>query len=581
MNGNDERKKRPMRLPAIVFAVAMMLTVLCGSGAITQTVSAESPSAELELAPHYKDVTYVLDQVTLLQRFDTIGDWSKISDASLADSRLVMDADEGASITISGNLATYFESRLMFNSTNATVTMKLSDGTNYTAIAIAAAGTVTATFNNGSAQTVVVAASGAVKESWIKVGIEFTADGVVFTASNATALLGTKTFSTALLGFKDITSMEIKSTATGVVGYADYAFASITQTDFVAATLNDSKLNSDPALTEKFQKFKVAFTDDAVPATYSDESVTHALYGDNISDKSLASDRYLNETDMGEMLAAHAETKNEVTGTATYQGWEDLYNDNEDTLQTYLANEHDVSKDTVTVIDYYMDGVGLNYTFNSAMTDAVENAWFKYSQDMADNLGAQTSYSDEASVADSISGTMAFSVTGKDPVDLDYFYFPTSVEQKEFDDAMDDLSDQLREKTIGGLVIVPETFQNITLGAKTNPNAYATTPDGSVWNNAFQSIDSAYQATDAALGAILQGASYMVFDLDAMSAQLGWSVMEDGKLSSSPLTFASCYGSEVVAYGALIVLIAIPLVAIIVVGGVFGAKKVRGKKRNQ
>ena len=57
--------------------------------------------------------------------------------------------------------------------------------------------------------------------------------------------------------------------------------------------------------------------------------------------------------------------------------------------------------------------------------------------------------------------------------------------------------------------------------------------------------------------------------------------MEDGKLSSSPLTFASCYGSEVVAYGALIVLIAIPLVAIIVVGGVFGAKKVRGKKRNQ
>jgi hypothetical protein len=579
MNGTDETKHSPRKLLATVFAVAMLLTVLAGSGAITSTAAAASPDADLELVPHYKDVTYVLDPVTFDQRFDAIGSWEKTGDAELSDSRLVMDADEGAVLEIEDNLANYFEARLMFDSANATVTFKLTDGTNYTSIAIAASGAVTYALNNGTTATGSVAASGVAAGEWIKVGIEFTEAAVIFTAIDSTGdSLGSASIADAILTFDAVTEVSVKSAGVGVVGYADYAFGSLTQTEFVAAALDGTDLNSSPALEKKFQKFLVEFGQkDMVPGTYSDEAVTHALYGGEISDRTLASDRYLNQTDMGELLSAHKETVEPITGTATYKGWSDLQKDNEDTLLAYLADQHDVSKDQVTVIDYYMDGVALNYTFNSAMTDAVEQAWFDYSRDMADDLGAQTAYNDEAAV-NSVTGTMTMAIT-KQPTDLNYFYYPTSVEAAEFEDAMDVLSDRLREKTIGAAVMIPETFENITVASKTNPDAYAMDVDGSVWNNAMKDLDRAYQFTDAALGNILQGATYMLFDLDSMATAMDWSVMQDGKLTATPLTFASVYGSEVVVYSALVVLIAIPLVALLIVGGVFGAKKVKARKK--
>lgn len=580
MYGTDKTEHRPRKPLAIVLAVAMMLTVLTASGAITQTVSAASPDADLELVPHYRDVTYVLDPVTFSQRFDALGSWEKIGNVELVDSKLVMDADEGASLALKGNLANYFEARLQFNSTDAVVTYKLSDGTNYTSIIINAAGTVTCAYNNGSAATGNVAASGVVAAQWVKVGIEFGKDSVTFTAyDQAGASLGSKTVTDALLGFEDVAEVSITASGTGVIGYADYAFGSLTQTDFVAATLANKDLNSDPSKTQKFQKMKVEFGDrDMTPGTYSNEAVTHDLYGGKLSEKTLASDRYLNQTDMGELLASHKETIDPITGTATYQGWTDLQRDNEATLLNYLAAQHDVSKGTVTIIDYYMDGCSLNYSWNKAMTDAVEKAWFDYAKNMADKLGAQTAYKNEATVA-FLGGTTSLSI-GKSSSDLSYFYYPTSVESDDFEKAMDELSTKLREKTLGALVIIPESFENVTVASKTNPsNYYAMDTNGGVWNNMMKKLDKAYQATDATLGNILQGATYMLFDLDGMAESMGWEVMKNGKLTAAPLTFATVYGSEVVVYSALIVLIAIPIVALLVIGGVFGAKKVQAKRK--
>lgn len=583
MNGTEETKHRPRFLSAIFVAIAMVLTVLAGSGIITSTAAAASADAvDVELVPHYKDVTYVLDPVTFVQRFDALGDWEKIGNVELSDSRLVMDMNEGATLEIEDNLANYFETRLMFDSTNADVSFKLSDGTNYTSIILAHDGAINASYaKEGSTQVVEIDADGAVKGEWIKVSIEFTETSIIFRASGADGLLGTQTVEDALLTFDEVTSVEIRASGTGAVAYADYCFASLTRTDFVAATIAGDDINARPELEKKFQKFMVEFGQKEMePGTFSDEALTHELYGGELSTKTLASDRYLNQSDMGELLAKHKETNTKITGTATYQGWSNLQRSNEDALQEFLADEHDVSRESVTIIDYYMDGASLNYSFNKATVEAVEKAWLKYATEMADELGAQTAYNDEAAVANSIYGTMALAI-GKKPSDLNYFYYPTSVDAKEFDKAMDDLSDKLREKTIGALVMLPETFENMTVASKTNPDAYALSVggDGSIWNNAMQKLDKAYQATDAALGQMLQGATYMLFDLDAMGDAMGWSIMKDGKLTSSPLTFAQVYGSEVVAYGALGLLIAIPIVALLVVGGVFGAKKVRARKK--
>jgi len=576
MNGVTQSDKCPMKLPAFILAVAMMLTVLVGSGAITTTVAAASPEAELELVPHYRDVTYVLDPVSFNQRFDAMGTWEEIGDADLADSRLVMNENEGASLALEDNLANYFESRLMFNSTAALVTLKLSDGSNFTSIAVANTGKVTATYSNGSDASVEIA-SGASAGEWIKVGIEFTDDAVIFSATGADgSVLGSATVTDALLAYGEITEISIKTTETGSAGYADYVYGSLTRTSYTPAELNSLDMNSSPSVEEKFQKMKVEFGDrDMAPGIYSDEAATYSLYGGELSDRQFSADRYLNQSDMGEMLSAHRESINPVTGTATYKGWSDLQEDNENTLLAYLADQHDVTKDQVTVIDYYMDGVSLNYTFNEEMCEAIENAWFQYAREMADDLGAQTAYVDDASVA-AASGTMALSITKKS-VDLDHFYYPATVDAKKFDDAMGDLSDRLREKTLGAALMVPESFENITAAAKTNPSAYYAmdTTNGGVWNNMMKELDRAYQFTDAALGNVLQGATYMLFDLGAMGEQMSWSVMENGKLTDSPFTVASLYGTEVVAYGALIVLIAIPLVACLLIFGVVKVRKVR------
>ena len=91
----------------------MMMTALIGSGAITYTVAAASAEAEIELVPEYESVTYVLDPVTILQRFDSFGTWEKIGNSELTNSTLLLNAhSEGANLTFATNSANYFEVRL-------------------------------------------------------------------------------------------------------------------------------------------------------------------------------------------------------------------------------------------------------------------------------------------------------------------------------------------------------------------------------------------------------------------------------------------------------------------------------------
>ena len=582
MQDNTNTQPRPRKASALVLAVAMMMTALIGSGAITYTVAAASAEAEIELVPEYESVTYVLDPVTILQRFDSFGTWEKIGNSELTNSTLLLNAhSEGANLTFATNSANYFEVRLKGTEVNSSAWFTLTNASATPYINIGVNGTyVNYTYMDTTEKTGTLVTDGVTLGNWTKLGIEFTSSAVILSAVDVDGtVLGTASLTGVDLTYDLIEEVKILNDNTDDV-FVDYIFASISSTAYTPAKLDSNKLNSAATLEKEYQKMLIEFGDkDMAPGTYSDEAVTHSTFGGTPSDKTVSTDRYLNQTDMGEILAAHKETVEPITGTAKYQGWDNLMDDNEDTLQRYIADNHQVAKSDVTVIDYYMTGAKLNYTFNSAMVDAIEQAWFKYASNMADTLGAQTVFVDDADAVACIGGTAPWTMAiTKKAVDLNYFYYPGTIESKKFTDALDDLSDAIRDKTLGAALMLPDSFSNITTASKTNPDAYALAADGGLWNNRMQNLDQALQFTDAAIGNILQGATYMLFDLGSAATALDWTVTEDGKFTSTPFTVASLYGSEIVAYGALIVIIAIAiLVPLLIFGGI---KVKKGRRKN-
>ena len=67
---------------SIAISVAIMLGMVAvfGSGALSFTVEAaslvKSADIDIELVPTYREVTYTLDAIETLQRWDAQGDWT-------------------------------------------------------------------------------------------------------------------------------------------------------------------------------------------------------------------------------------------------------------------------------------------------------------------------------------------------------------------------------------------------------------------------------------------------------------------------------------------------------------------------
>jgi hypothetical protein len=158
-------------------------------------------------------------------------------------------------------------------------------------------------------------------------------------------------------------------------------------------------------------------------------------------------------------------------------------------------------------------------------------------------------------------GKTAFSTVLPKAVDLENVYFPAAISQKSFETMMKDLSDRMREKTIGAALLVPENFANITDKA-TLGFSLQDAANMAILDNALRNLDQAFQFTDLALGEILNGTDSLNMDLsDVQSSISGWSIFGDGKPESQPLSSVSVLGSTLVLIIVIVVILVIACAA--------------------
>ena len=585
MEQTTARPKKRLGAYGALFATAiLMMTFVLGSGAITMEVSAASGGdVDMELVPGYRDVTYVLDPVQTSQRFDAIGMWNAIGSVTFDDSLMVMGENQGANLTIAETAAlddsTYFETKLKASAITANVSMTLDkfSSSNMASIGLAADGSIAATYYDGTAVKIVTLAAAYEADKFYLLAIEFAADSVVFSASydNGT-LIESSVVTDCELTAASIDAVIIKNVAAATTGYADYYFGSSERTAFTPTTYETADLNATPTALDTYQKMEIDFgAEGMVPGSYSSDAFVHEAYSYQDAGKSIVNDRYLNKTDFGEILAVEKETDNPVRGLAKYMGWKNLQADNERVLADYIASVHKVPIDQVRVIDYYMSSCQVNYTWTPELAADVNDAWYSSVKEMGAGLGAEIKYADKDMSKALSFGRTAPMETFHEYDDVEYLFFPTTASTSVFGEKMETLQDYLRYHTVGAAMMVPLSFGNITDTATLSMTAEGAM-ESNIWYNTMKGLDSAFQFTDALLGQILQNAKYMAMDLTSVQSSMSWTVMENGKLLESPLTMVTEMGNFV--FPIVIVVVIIAIVAVILLG-VFGTKKVRGKRK--
>ena len=573
----DEPKDKTGALRSLVVysvvAVLVMVAVL-GSGAVSFNAVAASSTTDvdIELVPKYREVTYVLDPIETLQRWDARGDWNLIGTPVIDDSLLMCEQNEGANLTHADwpaiDNGMYYEARMKADATTAAGGMRLDQfgSSDQILIGFNATGDIYCAYYTGSATKYKELGSYAAN-TFYRVGVLFETSQVTFYGyyDNYTAT-GSAAVTDCGLKYTDVDSIILNESAAGRVMYFDYVYQTSDRTPVTSTSATGTGVNAGPKETDRFMRMKVDFSDREMdPATYSDYSAVHSAVGKAVSTKSLNNDRYLNMADFGQVLASTKETDIPIIGTAKFQGWKDLRTDNERQLQEYLADKHNVGVDQIHVVDYYVTDLSLNYTWGKDVADKVQETWFDATRDLAEDLGADLVFKegrDPALPDMPLSlGKTTFSAVLPKAADLENVYFPAAISQKSFETMMKDLSDRLREKTIGAALLVPENFANITdraaLGFSLQDAA-----DMAILDNALKNLDQAFQFTDLALGEILNGTDYLDMDLSGVQSSVsGWSIFGDGKPESQPLSSVSVMGSTLVLIIVIVVIVVIACVA--------------------
>ncbi len=586
-SNNDSR----LRSLAVVFsAIMLMMVVVLGSGALSFTVAAAPPddSYDVDFVPTYRDVTYTMDNVETLQRWDSAGNWNLDNTPTIDDSTLQLQNAEGANITVDDwshiDDGYWYEARVKANSTSADFVMDFDQfgSTDKIQIGLNTSADIVVTWDNSSGEQTVDLGD-YTADTWYRVAVLFDGssddDPMVYAYQDNYTVISSQELQEASLLHSEIDAIKFSNSAADTVATVDYFYQTDARTEFTSASTSDDDVNPAPSEEEKYAQTEVDFSDrDQKPGTYSNYSEVHDAYGYTPTDKSLTNDRYMNKTDFGEVLTQTKETDNPVTGMAKFVGWQDLQGDNEQHLKEYLCDVHNKGVDQIHVIDYYLNDAKLNYTWDSDMQEEVDDAWLDIISDESDNLGADLQWDDNADDGwfdFSVQGTATAPLAiGSEASDVDYVYFPNDVTQKSFSDSMEKVSDYLRAKVLGLNAIVPEDFSNCTNRADLSLSVQEAATMG-IFTNALANLDSAYQFTDAALGQMLQDAEYMLIDLTSVQQDLSWSVMDDGKPAQAPLSMVSILGSNVVT------IMVVGIVAVIAAVSLFFVfkKKKQGQRR--
>ncbi|MDD1768373.1 MAG: hypothetical protein LUQ55_00135 [Methanomassiliicoccales archaeon] len=214
----DEPKEKTGALRSLVayFVVAVLVMVaVLGSGAVSFNAVAASSTTDIdiELVPSYREVTYVLDPIETLQRWDALGDWNLIGTPVIDDSLLTCEQNEGANLTHADwpaiDNGMYYEVRMKTNATTAAGGMRLDQfgSSDQILIGFNATGDIYCAYYTGTAIAYEELGSYAAN-TFYRLGVLFAMDQVTFYAyyDNYTAV-GSTAVTDCGLDYGDVDSI--------------------------------------------------------------------------------------------------------------------------------------------------------------------------------------------------------------------------------------------------------------------------------------------------------------------------------------------------------------------------------------
>lgn len=549
-----ERVLRKSFAVALAIAFVTVLVPISARAEVSDYWAEKDVNVRME--PHYENIAYTLDPIETLQRFDAKGDWYWPATTDMNDSKLVLTAATNATFNVVNdanlNDGKYYEVRVKATAA-ANFTFKLTDGTEYLSIFMAANQAIFAKYTATTLMT--TTSMGAwVADTWVCLGIDMTLTDTTFYAYYDTnrTVIGYKVASGQNLTYAEITEVSLAQTVAAKTAYVDYFVQTSAHTDMTPIGQASRALRLNSEETEKRRNLAFTLDDLKDVVTLSNDTSVQAAIGYTPTGKDLSNDNKINETDLGQIIMETPEDVNaKFRGTAVVKGWDSTRDAVDESLDNYLADRHDVSK--VYVIDYYIDDMKFNITVSEGMADKVEKTALKNFMADAEDQGGEINYDSDVGLR-------------SDWKDFDYAYMPRDVSSGKFTDMKTDLSNEVRKKCFSMVALTQARPSDVVDPMFTSPLAMDIPLTGDL------NLDTTYQETNALIGSILLGDDYTAVDAETVDAQMattsasGFDTMDDGKASTSGLSLVTTYNSILLWSIVVIILVVSAILVVVMLG---------------
>jgi hypothetical protein len=360
------------RFTAITLIFAFLSVAILGSGCITLGASAEEIDPfEIKAAPHFRDVTYVTDEPSYLQRFDGLGRW-KVSvgapSVSVSNSALSVSAPSATPVelTLSGSDAPginpdgrcFIETRLKASNVstqNTSFTVENVATGNIAGVTIAS-GSMTYQYTTASNVATGNIYAPIAANTYYRVAIELTATTLTYYVHAADGtLLANYYANSAVLNAGEIN--EVHFGIEGAAGSATFDYLYVTDT--APLTSSSDSIKAVDAMTSDAYRTQAGIRLDrqSLDLARSGSEVVQAANG--IPALDLTKDRYTKE-ELIDLFGAMPEPNQRIEGILVAKGWTDFRGDLESSLRSSIAGGLGLQASNVFLVDYYVDYLQLS-----------------------------------------------------------------------------------------------------------------------------------------------------------------------------------------------------------------------------
>ncbi len=379
---NASSSSLPTKLAAISLILAFLSIATLGSGCITLGASAaEIDPLEIKASPYFRDVVFVTDEPSYLQRFDGLGRW-KVSvgtpSISVADSALTITSPSATAVRltlpeydapgINPEGRAYIETRIKASdvSTQKTSFTLANVATGQIAAASLSDGKLTYSYSTASSVATGTIYSPISADTYYRVSIELTATGLTYNilATDGT-LLGNYYANNAVLNAGEVN--EIHLGIEGKAGTATVDYLYVTDTTPLSASSDVYGGMNVMIADDSRVQGGVRLDRQSLDLARSGSEVVQAANG--IPALDLSKGEYSRE-DIINLYGAMPEPNQRTEGTMVAKGWTDFRGDMESSLRESLAKPLGLQASNVHLVDYYVDYIQLSTEVDKKVVEA-------------------------------------------------------------------------------------------------------------------------------------------------------------------------------------------------------------------